>query len=564
MNLKNIVFIIILLAGLTIRFFNIGDISFGFDQVQILRAADAILVRDFTLIGPRTGPAPMFTGPLVYYFTAGLKAITHSVSAITFLPVLLTIMTGISLIILVKKYLVPPVDKAFMICWALSPLIITFDKIPWNPGLTFLAASLVFFPLQKIGKPNKIDIFFITLGSFLGYQAHFSGFILPIIVLIFCLLLKKSWRLFWFSLSGIGISLLPTIAFDVRHEWLNSKGMFSLVQNQSSTGIFSTITQIGDSLRITAETVGKVIFAHNAYELSLMTGLAILALYILMAIKKKDSSAMGNALWLLIAAGIIGTYKGSKPEYYYFIMLPAICDIIVKVILRLITNTQARLLICMSFLMYSFMISQQSNKQALSLANQQAAISKIAVMRKKQPIKSISLDIKPEHIYGFEYLLSNTALDSSGDKVHVIYPNESVFPADPEGPIGVWLDPRNDEHRNYLTIGNLVIASNKNIRFLQNPYQSTKFEGYPTYSCLIDDRITATQLVLITKKMGNPIYEEVEKKFPVKKEDINKWNSVEAFGIVGIAHKYERQPLLLFIPSEGTTSANQCTNIDFL
>lgn len=561
MNRKILLLASIMVLGLYVRFSDIENVSFGFDQVQILNAADAIVAGDFTLIGPRTGPAQIFTGPAVYYITAGLKAVTRSVVAIALLSLILSIVTGLFLIVLSKKYLEHPFDILFLACWSLSPLIISFDRIPWNPGLTFLAASLVFFPLRNTKNSTRLDLFFITLGSFLGYQAHFSGFILPIIVFASCLLFKKSLNLLWCSFFGMLLSVMPTMIFDFRHGWSNVHGLFQLLSNQSSPNVLSTLGQIGNSLRITVETIGKILCIGNSYQLSLIVGIYVVVVNVFIMFKRKELESFISLIWLTLSAVMIGLYRGSKPEYYYFIVLPAACMMLAEVWQTCFSSIKYRRLLAVFLIAYSIMVSRANSDQELSLKNQRSAISRALAIGKNQTIKSIVLDIKPEHSYGFSYLLKNIHFNANGQNVHLIYPNQDRFSADPKNSIGIWLDPRSDTTKNYLTIGNVVISSEKNVQFYQDV--SGKYDGYTTYHCVVDNKLTNTELVLINRVLGNPRYDETQKQLPpisMRKE----WNVVEAFGIVGIGHEHPTQPIMLFIPSEGLASANQCAKVDFL
>lgn len=89
------------------------NVSLGFDQVQILENASKILQGDLSLIGPRTGPASIFTGPLIYYLTSPILFIFGEVVAVYLTPLLFALITGLVLYWLVFYYVGP--DEAVII-----------------------------------------------------------------------------------------------------------------------------------------------------------------------------------------------------------------------------------------------------------------------------------------------------------------------------------------------------------------------------------------------------------------------------------------------------------------
>ncbi len=92
-----LIFLGLLLLGVFFRTYQPGWNPFGFDQVQILENAQQIKQGDFTLIGPRTGPGNMFTGPLIYYLTACLMFILPSPWTIVGTSVLIAAASGVAL-----------------------------------------------------------------------------------------------------------------------------------------------------------------------------------------------------------------------------------------------------------------------------------------------------------------------------------------------------------------------------------------------------------------------------------------------------------------------------------
>ncbi len=223
--------------GLALRLLEARYSSLGFDQVQILENVSHILSGDLTLIGPRTGPAQMFTGPLIYYLTVPFYAL-FGIWSVAVVPIFIAGFTGFVLWFLSRKYLDGQNSLLLLYLLAASPFLVHLDSIFWNPNLSLLAFSLVFFALLS-EKSKKIDYILIFIGSFLGYQAHFSGLLTSLLVLVVTIKFRRHCLCFLSSVLGLFLSLVPTILFDMRNGWLNLNGLLNLVQSRSVTGVDS-------------------------------------------------------------------------------------------------------------------------------------------------------------------------------------------------------------------------------------------------------------------------------------------------------------------------------------
>ncbi len=100
--------LVVLVGGLLLRAYHLGNYSFDFDQVQIAENSQRILAGQPTLIGPRTGPAAMFTGPLIYYTTAFFLLVVEPPLAVAGNALFLAVVTGGLIYFLTRRYLDEP------------------------------------------------------------------------------------------------------------------------------------------------------------------------------------------------------------------------------------------------------------------------------------------------------------------------------------------------------------------------------------------------------------------------------------------------------------------------
>jgi len=285
---NNYLFFIFLIIALTFRSYHWPSSVFGFDQVQILTNAEQIIAGKLTLIGPRTGPADTFTGPAIYYLTAISLLLVSPTQAVILLPLLLSAATGLIIYYLSKCYLGKKTASVATAIWAISPILLNLDRIFWNPNLSLMAFALVVIPLFSSKKVQKIDLYLIALGSFLAYQAHFSAFLLIPAVLLTILINKRPKIIFLASLSGLAISLLPTLLFDLRHNFLNIKGIWDFINHESGgfdTDIF--LQNFYLNLRLTLDIFARLLY--HGKNSSIRSWLGFLLLLICFFIGKKQN-----------------------------------------------------------------------------------------------------------------------------------------------------------------------------------------------------------------------------------------------------------------------------------
>lgn len=422
--------ILILIIGLGLRLFNFGNYPFRFDQVQIMEASDRILSGDLTLIGPRTGPAEMFTGPLIYYLNAISLFFINSIQALVLTTNVIYLITGLSLILVAPRYISHRQTLIFIGIWTLSPWFVSLDRIPWNPNLSFLAGSLTLLPLLGRTQLKQIDLVLIFVGTFLGYQAHFSGFILPVLVWVGLLVRKEKSIKNWLTpILGLTASLLPTILFDLRHNWLNSKGLIQLLSQQSS-GLSDKYVAIFNSLTQLVEIFG-LIWLQN-FERSLVIGLGLILVLLLLIIsrrnKQPDQARKIVVFWLLIFTFVLGLYSGNVPPYYYLIVTPAVLYLQSGIILEAISRHKfvAPVLVITLFIWFGYQNYRQNYfDQPNSLATTLAADKLVTELSRDYPVGQIEYQM--EHVFseGLRYQLSKLSLSDDGWKYIFVFPYQS-------------------------------------------------------------------------------------------------------------------------------------------
>lgn len=468
--------LVLLAFGVFFRTWGYGNYPFGFDQVQILQAAAGILQGDITLIGPRTGPADLFTGPLIYYLTAPFMVFLKMEQVVVLVPTLISLATAVILAHVLRKDFALREKILFLSFWAFSPLLVRLDRIFWNPNLMMLAAGLSFFPLVHAKKHHfswqRALLFFA--GGFLGYQAHFSGLLLPVLVSLIVIVFKKNWRYAAASLLGLGASLVPTLIFDMRNDWLNTRGVIALLQGSGSGGSLGTVVaDFFHSGFILIETLGKLVLLDRGVDTVITAGVVVMLLAFTVARKRKQL-LMASA-WLVAIMVCFSLYPDNKPEYYYTLAIPAL----LLFFFRLSRKVSGLVLVISMFVF--FVVSAQTTLASikvdgsLSLGSAVFVRDSVYQIASEEGVATVSFDMPYGSDTGYAYVLRDLPKNEGGKNVHVSYPNFYRFTSVAQyGGTATWIDPRTNEG-GYVITNQVLVAYPESITKIE---RSETAEGF--------------------------------------------------------------------------------------
>lgn len=225
---------------------------FGYDQGEHFLQVKKILVdRDLTLIGTEVGGGGgFFQGPGWYYLLAIPFVLSNGDP---YAGMILMFLIGLSVVLFAFFFARKMFDDktAFMVSLflAISPVIIIQSRFIWPPfPIPFLTVFLLFF-LYRVLQGKEKYLPFLTLT--LGFMTHFetataATLFINLLIVLPVIFLKKlvSFRAVLLSIMTLGLTQLPLIIFDIKHDFLNSKGILKLIFLSSSarppiTEIFS-------------------------------------------------------------------------------------------------------------------------------------------------------------------------------------------------------------------------------------------------------------------------------------------------------------------------------------
>ncbi|MBI5613389.1 hypothetical protein HY947_00530 [Candidatus Gottesmanbacteria bacterium] len=282
---------------------------FQFDQGQFYQTVREIVVNHkLALIGvPVGGMGGFFQGPGWYYVLALPFALT---GGDPYGGMILMFLFGIGTV-----YMGMQIGKLFgswregLLCGfllAVSPAIIPQSRFIWPPfPISFLAILFLFFFLKTLlGKSKNLPFTFFILGIMSHFETAAAGTLAVQFLLFIPLLLwKKMISIKSLILSAVALFLtqIPLLFFDLRHNFLNSRGILGMFTHRESTNIPSD--WIANHWTITLDVIRGTFLLGNSIGIAVYIAIIFATLYYIL--KTKHSFAHKYFLFFLVSSPII-------------------------------------------------------------------------------------------------------------------------------------------------------------------------------------------------------------------------------------------------------------------
>jgi len=345
MNLKKLLLLLIILVSFFLRFYRMADyMTFLGDEGRDALVVKRMLVdHKFTLLGPATSIGNMYLGPLYYYFMI-IPMVLTNLSPLG--PAMMVALFGVITVFLLYKITKEWFgEKAAFIAaglYAVSPSIISNTRSSWNPNPMPLFALILVYSLYKTakGRPSWFAVSLASLAVVL--QLHYmSLFLIPLIGLFWIISFKlnnnKKFKkdLLTFTLLGIGLFLIlfgPFILFELRHDFINTKGLISFIKENQDPNMsqrktdfnplknFLLFIPIWEQVfhRILPQILNKLTVVISL--ISLITGLyLVIKSYVA---KKLDLPLFTLMSWMVIGIFGVSFYRGVMNDHYIGFLFP--------------------------------------------------------------------------------------------------------------------------------------------------------------------------------------------------------------------------------------------------
>ncbi len=244
---RHFIFLSVFFLALLLRSFKLDTLTtFGGDQgMDFIVVRDMVLYHKWTLLGIKTSISPFFQGPLYLYILfpffvfLRLDPLAGAIGAIT-----ISMSTLILIYLTGRKYFSKKVALFSSALFAGSPEFIMYGNTPlYQHFLPLFIVLAVYLFLSRKKFPLNTFLLGVTIG--LGIELHLLNVTLGLAILAYFILFSKNKtkNSVWL-LGGIVVGLLPTIIFELRHQFLNTRLFLNFVDTKdTSFSIFNILKQ---------------------------------------------------------------------------------------------------------------------------------------------------------------------------------------------------------------------------------------------------------------------------------------------------------------------------------
>jgi len=401
LHLNKYALLLLLVFGLSLflRLYNLSSgMTFIGDQSWFyLSAREMLMTGKIPLVGITSSHTWLHQGPLwTYILSVALKLSNYSPLSGAYLTVIAGSFTCVLIYILGSKMFTKRIGIIASFLYAVSPLVIFFDRMPYHTTLIPLFTLLYFFSLYKwiTGNIKYFPITLMLLAILYNFELATFSLVLPVIlVFILGFLKKKKWviRLFnkqimFLSVILPALVMLPIITYDFSHGfkqtivflgWTLYKP-FSFLIKSSGANIFSTFPTV---INFIATNLQRLILGQ-----SLITSLSIFFLSIIVVINKDRANYFISKVLLLflLLISLGGIVLSQSPSDAYLpIIFPFVIFLIALFFDRLLKIKYLKylaLLLLLGIIFANAYFSFNQDKTSSDLGKRILIINKIIVL----------------------------------------------------------------------------------------------------------------------------------------------------------------------------------------
>ncbi len=342
----------IILLGLFLRIYRVRDyIVFLGDEGRDALVVYNILHGNLTLLGPTSSVGGFFLGPIYYYLMTPFMFLSRF-DPIG--PAIMVVLFGVATIYLVykvgKEFFNPIAGLIAAFLYAISPVVITYSRSSWNPNVFpfFTISSL--YVLYKAVEKNKLKLFLLA-GFLMGInlQIHYLATFVGAIIFFYTTLVDFKFRLDFFKnlikryvslIIGFLIGFSPFLAFEVRHQFLNTQNILKFIFNSPETG--ATGSFIPNIEHVFVRLFGGLVMSYpdlfKFYKFNptilqlwlvaaIFLGLLSIIFFLVIFWKEKNDHGLFRKfllilIWTFVGIGLFGFYNKSIYDYYLGFIFP--------------------------------------------------------------------------------------------------------------------------------------------------------------------------------------------------------------------------------------------------
>jgi len=398
------------------------------EEYQAFLAADTLKNGHIPLIGVNVANTGLYLGPLFTWISTLLYWIGQGNPIITAWAAVFISLVTCWLLIKTIKIITSDQWLALIggLLYALNPLIVMYDHKFWNPSLIMLVTIFWLYSLQKTIK-NSYWWWAVGASLALALQFHYSLFILfaPTIWEIWSQFSLKKGKQKISTVKKIitklvitfGLSLSPIILFELRHGFIQTKGLFQYLINGQAAAqpLWYKFWQLHAGLNrlwymgFNQDLALEISLASQAKSTLLLPLSLIFILLLIYLYLSKKYWHFGKLYSIILISYILALFFFKSPisEYYFLPLFPLSLILIMLAMAKHIENRGIKAEYYLGAILALFLsiwsIQSLTLKNTLGLNSKILLINKIKNWVNKQPYELVA---KGKYAYeGYRYLV---------------------------------------------------------------------------------------------------------------------------------------------------------------
>jgi len=383
--------------------------SFGADQEEIAFKSIELLSGDPVLLGPVTSVGKFSIGPLfTYLWTIYSLIFNKDPVAGAYLSISLGILTACAFYIAGKILFDSKTALFLASIYSLSYTTYVWDISPWAPSLFFLSEVLLLTG-GYLALISPYGFLLAALGFSIGFSSHVGIFITLIPVLLFWIIKKPKLdkKLAFISCLIVFVGVLPNLAFDVTHNFDNTKRLLGITKSPVMEGAAPAyfnkipITLFNSTSRIIVPSTSRI---QEAFLFFLVTTLVLIDL-----VRQRKKNILSLLLLsIFIPILIFFIWRGSFSEYYLTIMVVVPFIFLVGYLFGKYYQKGKALFLGVALILLFLNLNAWKNRaRPLNLAAMKKAVATIVEKGGKEGY-GVSLTTKPGYQFGYKYIFYNS------------------------------------------------------------------------------------------------------------------------------------------------------------
>jgi len=348
-KIELLVLVSILLLASFLRLYKIREflVFLGDEGRDALVVKRMIVDHDLTLLGPTASVGGFYLGPLYYYMMIPAMILSH-LDPVG--PAIMVAIMGVATVALlyyvIRDWFGTFPAQIVSLLYAASPGIVVFSRSSWNPNpmplfslLTIACLHYALNPHTKLGSKNKtpktvnlklafLSAFFFSIASI---HLHYLGLLLAPIMLVIMLLESplRSWlKLTLAQILGFLVAASPFFAFEVRHNFLNTRSAIEFIsRGGSTTGLrsYNLAWLFYEINRFNFESILGSRFGPITPWITYGFFVSIIIFLFVLIKQKRNLTSASTTILIFWALGILGIsmYKGQLRYHYFEFLFPA-------------------------------------------------------------------------------------------------------------------------------------------------------------------------------------------------------------------------------------------------